>query len=171
MAGHITGQMKIKNHNLYNVFTFFFYIALAFAFHHQLKSKVLHRFIKVFYICFTAFVIVNSVFIQGLTNYQTLSVVLGGSFIFFLAIAYFWQLYVSEETNKITHDPFFWFSFGLVDYLGGTIPFLGMLNYLWDNFKEFTKFYFIYVSNAFTILLNILVTIGFLCRRNYPKLR
>lgn len=171
LAGHITGRMKINNHILYNAFNFFFYMALAFTFYYQLKNKILQRLIKIFYVCFTVFVIINSVFIQGIKTFQTLSAVIGGGFIFFMAITYFWQLYISEESERITHDPFFWFSFGLVAYLGGTIPFLGMLNYLWDNFKEFTKFYFIYVSNAFTILLNILVTIGFLCRRNYPKLR
>jgi hypothetical protein len=171
LAGHITRQMAITNQSLYNGFNFFLYIGLAFSFKHQLKNPAISRLIEIYSICFVVFGIINTAFIQGWKNLQTLSIVLGGGFIFFLACAYFWQLYKSEETEKITHDPYFWFSFGLMAYLGGTIPFLGMLNYLWDNFKEFTQFYFLYVSNGFIIFLNILVTIGFLCRRNYPRLR
>jgi hypothetical protein len=44
-----------------------------------------------------------------------------------------------------------------------------MLNYLWRRYPEFTSFYYLYFCNSFTILLNILIITGFLCRRNYQQ--
>ena len=95
----------------------------------------------------------------------------GGIFMIFLVAAYFRQLYLSEETESITRDPWFWFSFGFLIHFGGTVPFLGMLNFLWQHYKVFTSFYYIYFSNSFTLMLNLLIITGFLCRRNYQRSR
>ena len=168
-AGHITGTMNIHNHWLYNILYLFLYPSLMYVYQRQLQNTHIRKIIPVFYIGFTVFVIINSLFIQGITSLQTLTIVVGGSFITFLAGAYFWELYMSEATEKISKDPFFWFSFGFILYFGGTLPFLGMLNYLWQLSEEFTTFYFLYFLNAFAILLNVLIVTGFLCRKNYQK--
>jgi hypothetical protein len=167
--GHFTPEGE-SNHWLYNVYHYFFYLSLANIFYHQLNNEKNRIAIRVFYIVFTVFVFCNSLFFQGLSSLQTLTVVVGGSFIMFLAGAYFWQLFISTDNEQITRDPFFWLSFGLIVYFGGTIPFLGMLNYLTRNFYEFTVLYHKYISNAFSIFLNITIIVGFLCRKVYPKL-
>lgn len=169
IAGYITQLMDIRNHWLYNIRDPFLYLALTYIYQLQLRNKLIQKIIRVFYISFPIFVIINSHFIQGIVSLQTLTFVVGGSFITFLAGAYFWQLYVSEESEKITYDPFFWFSFGFLLYFGCTLPFLGMLNYLWELSQEFTIFYHTYISVAFSMLLNILIIVGFLCRTNYQK--
>ncbi|MBX2957749.1 MAG: hypothetical protein KF846_16410 [Cyclobacteriaceae bacterium] len=104
-----------------------------------------------------------------MNRFQTLSYVAGGVFIIFLSGAYFWQLLISSENDKITRDPFFWLSFALIVYFGTKVPFYGMFNYLERDFYDFTVFYHTYISNSFTIFLNVLVSIAFLCRKNYPK--
>jgi hypothetical protein len=96
-------------------------------------------------------------------------VVVGGSFVMILALAYFWELLVSTENESITRDPFFWFSFGLIVFYGGTIPFMGMLNYLSERFYDFTVLYQLYIFNGFIIFLNSLILVGFLCRKTFQK--
>lgn len=169
-AGHITRYFDIKNHWLYNIFFWIQYLSLAFLYYKQIQSGPIHMVIRVFFAAFPLLVLTQCI-TSGIQDLQTIVVVAGGSFMIFISAAYFRQLYVSDENERITRDPWFWFSFGLIIHFGCTVPFLGMLNYLYKHYPEFTRFYYLYFSNTFTILLNILVIAGFLCRRDYQKSR
>jgi hypothetical protein len=168
LIGHLTKD-ETENYWLYNFFHFFYYTYLAHIFYNQLSSDRIKIFIPIFFVAFFAFALYNTLFGQGLYALQTYTMVIGGSFIFLLAGIYFWELIVSDG-ESITGDPFFWLSLGLIIYFGGTIPFLGMFNYLLENFYEFTVFYHRNISNAFSILLNILIVVAFLCKKGSPKL-
>jgi len=168
LAGHITRHYNIRNHWLYNMYFWIMYMTLAHLYDTQIQNKYVHRSIRWFIILFPLLVIAESI-AYGIKDLQSMVIVAGGVFMIFLAAAYFRQLYLSEDTAQITRDPWFWFSFGFLIHFGGTVPFLGMLNYLWENYKTFTRIYYLYFSNSFTILLNILLIVGYLCRRNYQK--
>lgn len=157
------------NHWFYNIFNAFQIFILCKIFYLKLHSDNLRVVIQFFYVVFLLFIIANTLAIQGFVAYQTLTVVVGGGFVIFLAGAYFWQLLVSPDNERITRDPFFWFSFGLIVYFGGSIPFLGMLNYLIQYYSEFTKIYFTLIYTGFSVVFNIMITIGFLCRKDYLK--
>ena len=166
LAGHLTPQ----NHWIYNIYFWIQYPALAYLYDKQIKSKFIHRCIRWFYFIFPLLIIIETAW-HGIAELQTIIIVTGGIFMIALAVAYFRQMYLSEETEPVTRDPWFWFSFGFLVHFGGTIPFLGMLNYLWQRFPAFTRFYYLYFSNTFTIMLNLLIIVGFLCKRNYQKSR
>jgi hypothetical protein len=170
LAGHITKHYHIKNQWLYNIYFWIMYLALAYLYDRQINNKYVHFSIRGFYVLFPLLVAVESI-VFGVKDIQTIMIVAGGVFIIFLSACYFRQLYLSDENEQITRDPWFWFSFGFIIHFGGTTPFLGMLNYLWSHYKEFANFYYLYFSNSYTILLNILIITGFLCRRNYQKSR
>ena len=169
-AGHITKHFGIQNHWIYNIYSWIMYIALAYLYDQKIENNYVHFIIRWFYILFPLMIVAESIFF-GIKDLQTVIIVIGGIFIIFLSACYFRQLYLSEENEMITRDPWFWFSFGFIIHFGGTVPFLGMLNYLWSHYREFTNFYYLYFSNSFTILLNLLIITGFLCRRNYQKSR
>ncbi len=169
IAGHITGIMHLRNFWLYNLFDIIFLLSLASIYYYLIKSRMVKVIIRIFCIAFPLFGAVNIIFIQKLVDYNSLNYVCGGAFMVLLAAAYFWQLYASEETERITRDPFFWFSTGFLVYFGFTIPYLGMYNWLVENYLDFTKFYQRYIYVFFSIMLNILITVGFLCRKSYPK--
>ncbi|HMF73819.1 MAG TPA: hypothetical protein VK616_20200 [Flavitalea sp.] len=166
LAGHIFKTLGIKNHWIYNFYFWIFYMALAYLYSEQIQSKNIRRSICYFHILFPLLVISESV-LYGITTLQTLGIVVGGTFIIFLSASYFRQLYLSEENEKISHDPWFWFSFGFLIYFGGTVPFLGMLNYLWEQYPTFSNFYYLYFCNTFSIFMNIVIIAGFLCRKDY----
>lgn len=169
VVGHFTRQEE-ENYWLYNCFHFFFYPWLANIFSYVIENRKVQTSITAFYWVFILFVVCNTLFIQGFRAWQTLTHVVGGCFIIFLGGAYFIQLLNSMDNERITADSFFWLSFGLVLYFGGSVPFLGMFNYLKNNFFDFTSFYFTYVYNMFSIVLNLLIIRAFLCRMSYPKL-
>jgi len=166
LAGHLMKGSGIKNHWLYNFYFWIFYLGLAYLYREQILSKRIRLSILYFYVLFLLLAVSESVF-KGITTLHTTGIVVGGAFMIFLTVAYFRQLYLSEENEMITRDPWFWFSFGFLVYFGGTIPFLGMLNYMWGKYPVFAKFYYLYVSNSFAILMNVLVAAGFLCRKDY----
>jgi len=115
--------------------------------------------------------VITESIVSGVTRLQTVMLVTGSLFMIFLSASYFRQLYLSEENEMVNRDPWFWFSFGFILYFGCTVPFLGMFNYLWANYKEFTNFYYLFFCNSFAILLNVLIIIGILCRKNFQKSR
>ena len=157
------------NHWVYNVYHYLYFMVVGRAYFNQLTGDLMRALIQLFRIGFTAFFLINSFLIQGIGTYQTLTVVVGGSFVMILSLAYFWELLVSLENEKLSRDPFFWISFGLILFYGGTIPFLGMLNFLSRRFYDFTVLYQLYIFNGFTIFLNTLIIIGFLCRKSFQK--
>jgi len=170
LAGHITKNLGIRNHWIYNIYFWVMYLLLAHLYHQQIRSKFVHKCIRVFYVLFPLLVITESI-VSGVTRLQTVMLVTGSLFMIFLSASYFRQLYLSEENEMVNRDPWFWFSFGFILYFGCTVPFLGMFNYLWANYKEFTNFYYLFFCNSFAILLNVLIIIGFLCRKNFQKSR
>ena len=168
LAGFIIRARNDENLWLYNMYFWIMYLVLAHLYGTQIRTNGIQQSIRWFYLLFPVLVFVQ-VLIGGIMQLQSLVIVVGGVFIIFLVAAYLRQLYVSEDTKPITRDPWFWFSFGFLIYFGGTVPFFGMLNFLWAHYKGFTTFYYLYFCNSFTVLLNLLIITGFLCRRNYQK--
>jgi hypothetical protein len=168
LTGHIIKHNGGKNHWLYNILFWIMCMALAYLYDRQIQNKKVHSSIRWFYMLFPLLIVAESI-VVGIKDLQPIIIVSGGIFMIFLAACYFRQLYLSDESEKITRDPWFWFSFGFIIHFGNTTPFLGMLNYLWARYPEFTSFYYLYFCNSFTILLNILIITGFLCRINYQQ--
>lgn len=154
---------------LFNLFYIFFFIYLSSLFSHVLQSNRVRTVIGFFYIVFVAFSIFNAFFIQSVQEFHSLTYVLGGIFSIYLSGAYLRQMVVSPDNDSVTRDPFFWVSSALILYFGGTVPFYGMFNYLETHHYEFTVFYHTYISNAFSIVLNILIMTAFLCRKKFRK--
>jgi len=153
----------LKNHFLYNILFGVQYLVIAFFYYYILKNTSLKKVILAFFLLFPLFFIVNSCWIQGFYRLQTYSIVLGASFMLLFAVSYIWQLYTSTETQSIFRDPVFWFSLAWLFYYGLTAPYLGMLNYLLNNYYDFASNYYLWVIDFSDCLRSSLLIIGFLC--------
>lgn len=169
LVGYSMREMNLSNHWLYNIYNWIFYTAVVFLYYHQLQSPIVKTIIKIFMIVFPLFILIDSLFIEDIFRLQGLVIVLGGNFIIFAAAAYLQQLYKSNDTERITRDPWFWFSVAFIIYFAAAVPYLGMFNYLWDRYPDFAGMYFYYIYISFTLVLHILMIKGFLCRLNYQK--
>jgi hypothetical protein len=164
--------MRIRNINnlwLYNIFGWLFYLPLAGLYYQKINHPVVRKSIRVFAMLFTMMIVADTLFIEGFRQLQSLIIVIGGTAIIILAAAYMRQLYQSESNENITRDPWFWFSIAFVVYFGGSVPYLGMLNYLWEHYTDFAAVYYFYIYIGFTMVMHCLIIIGFLCRTNFQK--
>jgi len=153
---------KKNNHFVYNILYSFQFIIISLFFYYHLNRGLMKKIIIYFFFIFPLFVLTNTIWFQDIQNLQTFSYVFGGSFVILLAVAYLWQLYVSEETRSIFRDPIFWFSLAWLLNFAVTVPYFGMLNYLIKNFPVLALNYYILVIDISDCLRNILLTIGFL---------
>ena len=152
----------IRNHFLFNIFEPVNFFTVAFFYYYQLHHSFIKKIILLYLWIFPLFVIINMIFIQSFFTLNTNSYVFGGSFILLLSGAYLWQLYSSDETQSIFRDPVFWVSLAYLFYCAISVPYLGMLNYLYEQYPDFTREYYIVYDGAI-IIHNILLTAGFLC--------
>jgi len=160
----------IHNHFLFNITDPVNFFCVSLFYYTQLLHPLIKKIIRFFLWSFPLFVIINAIFLQSFFNLNTNSYVLGGSFILVLAVAYLWQLYTSDETQSIFRDPVFWISLAYLFYCTISVPYLGMLNYLYENYPEFTRQYYVIIFDVAIIIKNVLLTAGFLCMQ-FPMKR
>ena len=153
---------NIRNHFLFNIFDPVNFFTAALFYYYRMHSLLIKKVIRFYLWVFPLFVVINVILVQSFFNLNTNSYVFGGSFILLLSVAYLWQLYSSDETHSIFRDPVFWISLAYLFYCAISIPYLGMLNYLFEQYPEFTRQYYI-VYNGAIIIKNVLLTAGFLC--------
>lgn len=159
IVGFVT---KKSNHYIYNFLYAVQFMVIPLFFYYHLTSKFLKKVIIYFFFVFPLFEILNTIWMQG-PILHTFSYVLGGSFAMLLSVAYLWQLYISEETHSIFHDPVFWFSLAWLLIFAVTVPYIGMFNYLIQNFYELASKYYLLVFDITECIRSILLMIGFLC--------
>lgn len=161
----ILASRNIKNHFLFNISDFIQFIALPYFFYLHLQNHSIKKIILGYFILFPLFVLVNTFWIQGPETLHTYSYVLGGGFVLSLTIAYLWQLYISKERRNIFLDPMFWISAAYLSYFTISVPYLGMLNYLWSMNPTFTRWYYLVIYDGGLIINKLLLTVGFVCLR------
>ena len=157
--------VHIKNHFLFNILFALELTLVPYFFKYWLHSSWIKKIIEVYIFIFPFFVLVNTSWIQGFFTLQTYTYVIGGSFVLLLSVSYLRELYSDEETKNIFRNPVFWFSLAYLFYFAVSVPYLGMLNYLWSNYPSFTKLYYELIFDGTICLYNILLTIGFLCMK------
>jgi len=169
-AGAIIARIyELKNHFLYNLLWGVQYMIIAYFYYHTLQNRIIKKILLVFFVLFPIFFIISAFWIQGFYTLQTYSIVLGASFMLLFAVSYIWQVYTSTETQSIFRDPVFWFSLAWLFYYGLTAPYLGMLNYLLNNFYDFASDYYVWVIDFSDCLRSSLLIIGFLCMKASMK--
>ena len=164
-AGAIIGPYYGSDHFLFNLLWGIQYLVIAYFYYHTLQSRIIKKVILIFFVLFPIFFFINACWIQGFFTLQTYSIVLGGSFMLLFAVAYIWQVYISTETQSIFRDPVFWFSLAWLFYYGLNVPYLGMLNYLWENNPKFALRFYLMVIDVSDCLRNLFLIIGFLCKK------
>lgn len=167
--GNILAYNDVVNHFYYNILHTLVFIVVPFFFYRQLQNNVLKKIIRVYFIVFPLFVLLDIFLLQNFYRLLTYSYVLGGSMIMILSISYLWQLYTREEILNIFLDAVFWFSLAYLFFFAVSVPYFGMLNYLLENHPEFTELYYRFIFDGAICLHNLFITVGFLCMKTTVK--
>lgn len=162
---------NMPNHMLFNLFDPLEFFVIPLFYYYQLSSHRLKNIIRVYLFIFPIFVVVNLLLIQNIHQLATNSYVVGAAFTLLAAIAYLWQLYTSDDTDSIFRDPVFWISLAYVFYCAVSIPYLGMLNDLWQKHPVFTRQYYFVMYYGAIIINRIFLIIAFICMNRLASKR
>jgi hypothetical protein len=151
-----------------NVFIYNFFSVVEFCFYMLLVSNIIHtnkakRIIRICSLLYAVIAISNILFFQGMKVFHTITYCLGCLLIVGVCIYYFFELFRSPKSIKLSRDPAFWICSGLLFFYCCGFPLYAFVNF-WGQ-SEFMARSF---GNIFTILnifLYSLFTIAFLCSR------
>jgi hypothetical protein len=138
-------------------------------FYQVLRGVFIKNLIRVFLVTFPLFSIYNITLGQGLHVFNHHTFIFGGVMVVMLCVMYFYELMRSPSYVDIIREPVFWIATGVIFFYIGTLPYFGLINYLFKHFPEIAKSYFVIVK-VLNILLYILFTIAYLCRRGRQRL-
>jgi hypothetical protein len=153
-------------YNLYYIPGYSFY----FLFYYRaLENKTIGRrkFMTVCLLYYTG-AIINILFIQGLYQLDTYTIIGGNLGVLFFALHYFKQELQRKPPERAGKDPLFWISTGAFIFHTATIPYFIFINHLsrTNLSLAITLFKIVLVLNVFMYTLYL---IAFLCNRPFLK--
>ena len=153
---------------IYNIFTSIEFCFYTWVIRDIIQYKKIKKALAFLLIGFPFFSALNSFFIQGISNFNSISYSLGCLLIIALAVYYFFELFRLQYAVKLINDPGFWICTGLLFFYSVSFPI-----YVCDNLiKNFpTKLHSIlsFVIIVLNLILYSLFCIAFLCKIRVRK--
>jgi hypothetical protein len=155
---------------IFNIFTaaeFVFY-SLIFRFH--LTNKLLRYIIILLIPTYLLLFILNVSFVQGISSsFHSYTFLLGSFFMVVYSCFFLYESILPESINvKLSRQPFFWISIGLLIFYLGSVIINALVEYLTkSDFREQGIIIYTNITNSLNIILYGSFSIAFiLCRNN-----
>jgi hypothetical protein len=156
---------------IYNFFTSFEFLFYTYVLREIIQNKRMKKIIFNSLLFYLLVIVLNSLFIQKIGSYNSITYALGCLLIVFICIYYFYELFQFSHSITLVRQPAFWLCSGLLFFYCCSFPIYGLVNFLksWPVIiqKNF---------NVIILLLNVFLyssfTIAFLCRlriRNFTS--
>ncbi|PWU01454.1 MAG: hypothetical protein C5B52_07255 [Bacteroidetes bacterium] len=162
----ITGlNLAIKGRNtqmLYNVFSSIEFVFYLWFLSFQFKNKFVKTLCQNLIWIYPLLVVLNKLYIQK-TGFHTYTYSLGCLLIVALCIYYFFELFKTTHSIKLTREPTFWIISGLLFFYSCSYPFFAVLNF-WKNPNVRMVLGLVWVTSLLNIFLYSSILAGFLCR-------
>lgn len=168
----IFGQWLAREYGS-NTTMFNFYMALLVTAHlFLLREMVVGKLVKKIVLqllwLYPLICIVNIIFVQGISNWQSYSYLIGNLIIVGLTVYYFFELFKRPTFINLMKEPAFWICSALLFYYMGSFPFLGLINLL-VSAPLIVRNNLSNILNLLNILQYILFSIAFLCRVKFRR--
>lgn len=160
------------NYPIYNFYFLFAYLSYSYYFSLIITSKISKTFIRYFAIIYPLFWLTTTIFIFGLTKWNSYSSMLGDCFLVIISIVNIYELFISEEVIDFKRSPEFWISVGTFIYSCCEIPITGILNYLGNNYASIV-YQIENILQVLNIIMYLIFIYAFICRKltNTTKLQ
>lgn len=123
------------------------------------KQRSVRAFISIIIIIHLCFAIINSIFIQGISNTSTYTFVFRSIAFIVISLLYFYTLIRELPTERITKLPMFWINTAVLLYSSGTFFQWLLLGYIINNLKgDVVNTYTI--KNALGVVFYLVITVG-----------
>jgi len=153
----------VANNNLPAIHLFIVISILFFAaiYYYAFFNPFLKKIVIILAVIALLIVIFNSVFIEGIWEYPSMSNTVLGVLLIFFSLAYFYQLLNRQEFIHIEKQGLFWINAGVLFYFSINI-FLFMLLRKIIAAHQQEDYYMIHIIT--NIIANVLYSVGLLCK-------
>jgi hypothetical protein len=167
----VSGYLSFR-YAMYNIFTALEFLFYSFLFYIHLKKPVFKKIVYLFFPVYSILVLINFLFVQGLTKtFHTYTFLLGSFFLVVFCCLYFYESVQPDKVeDQLSKQPFFWISSGLLIYYLGSVIINALFQYLTTNDLriEGQKIYSI-INNSLNVILYSSFCIAFFLCRNHRK--
>lgn len=116
-----------------------------------------------------SFVSITEIYVnRHLDRFHSVTYSVGGLFIVFFTIVFFYQLFSKPKAIFLTKEPSFWISTGLLLFYSVTFPLFALINFI-NEFPLVITNNLHYVLIVLNVFLYLLFSIAFLCRIKIKK--
>lgn len=169
----LTARYIRKEHHQPNVWLYNFsipveYLFFAFIFYSFYKKGSFKYLAIWFVLLFSVFVILNISIIQGISIFNTNTLMVGSFFMIVLSLSFLYQLYETGE-QKLFRQPMFWLSVGVLFFNAGEFSYDLLSKYLINAEIDKAAQFFASINNKLIFLLYSCLIISFLCTPTFAK--
>jgi len=158
------GKNNLTLYNFFTAFEFLFYFWVISLVINNINMK---RIIRTTAILYFFIAVINTLFIQKMKTFHTITYSLGCLLVVLFCIYYFLELFRIPQSVKLKNNPAFWICSGLLFFYCCGFPLYGLINY-WSDISKLVVRNFGEIVTILNIFLYTLFTIAFLCIRT-PK--
>lgn len=147
-----------------NSYTFLEYLFFTWVLWKEIRNRKLRYtmlILSVLFFTFQAFYFFNS----SIIHIDSIPVGVETILLFVYILFFFYQYFKEIDTRYIYNEPCFWFSFGILIYLGGSFFFNILAGHLSE--EEMHKYW--YVTYIAEVIKNILFTVAMIMYARQPK--
>jgi len=148
---------------LYNSFLIPQYLGYMAVYYQALESVRIKKTIIGLAIAYAVLGLLNNFFLQGIHNVDSYTVVMAGSIVIFMTVAWFNQTLRGKELIRLQSHPMTWISLGALIFHAAELPYILSLNYLVRiNIPLALALFYIYLS--LNCIMYTAYIIAFLCQ-------
>ena len=121
-VSHITAHvLHMNNLYLFHTYTLLEFNAIAWFYKQLFESFYPRWFVVGLMLFFTAFALLNSLYIQPVTGFHTYALGLECLLIIGLALLLYYQMLAEMKTDRLNTSPVFWINTGFLVYFAGSL--------------------------------------------------
>lgn len=126
IAAYTIAYGQKMNFIVYHIFTPLQYALIAWTYYQEIRNKVIIWSIFIFLL----FAIVNSLFLQDFSHFNSHTLNISMLMIILLCTWYLYQMLHQKSQSSFTNYPLFWISCGFLLFNVGNLIFFGAFNFL-----------------------------------------
>src|SRR5687767_14610849 len=131
IAGAVLRHYNINNNILDHLYQPIEFTLLSVIYYHAISHRTFRKLIKFIVGIFILVSVLSSVWVEGIFAPNTISFIIGSTFIIFYSIVFMFQLYTLPPTaESLLVNPFFWINTAHLFFYCGTFFQMGLDSYL-----------------------------------------
>ena len=152
-------SQEIANLPIFHLFTILEFSFLGLVFYHVFTRPSFKKAIIVTIIAFTAFAVINALFIQTIYEFNTIARAVESFLLILLALLFFYKVFHESTVKRLERYPMFWVNSGILVYFCGSFFLFIFSNYILGQSEDMLHAYW-GIHSVLNIVLNLFFAMG-----------